>query len=64
MVLPEEFLKVLKPGLKGNYLLVPDRVTSEVPAEILSAPDVAGLLKSRVQPNDRLRDYLPGSPKP
>jgi chromosome segregation protein len=60
VVLPEEFLKALRPGLKGRYLLVPGRVRSEVPGEVLSDPDVAGLLKSRVRTDDRFRDCVTG----
>jgi chromosome segregation protein len=58
VVLPEEFLKALRPGLKGNYLLVPGRLRPEVPADLLSDPAVAGLLKSRVRADDRFKGYL------
>jgi chromosome segregation protein len=60
VVLPEEFLKILRPGLKGRYLLVPGRVRSEVPGAVLSDPDVAGLLKSRVRADERYRDCVTG----
>ncbi len=60
VVLPEEFLKILRPGLKGRYLLVPGRVRSGVPGDILSDPDVVGLLKSRVRAEERFRDCVNG----
>ncbi len=58
VILPEEFLKALRPGLKGSYLLVPGRVRSAVPPEILGDPEVVGLLKGRVRTDDRFRDHL------
>ncbi|MHB8095437.1 MAG: chromosome segregation protein SMC [Candidatus Aminicenantales bacterium] len=58
VVLPEEFLKALRPGLKGNYLLVPGRLRPEIPTDLLSDPAVAGLLKSRVKADDRFHGYL------
>ena len=58
VILPEEFLKALRPGLKGSYLLVPGRVRSAVPPEVLGDPEVVGLLKGRVRPDDRFRDHL------
>ena len=60
VVLPEEFLKILTPGLKGRYLLIPGRVRSEVPATVLADPDVAGLLKSRIRTDERFRDCMSG----
>ncbi|TRZ90982.1 chromosome segregation protein SMC [bacterium] len=59
VVLPEEFLKVLRPGLRGTYLLVPGQVRSEVPPEVLGDADVTGLLKSRVRIDERFQDLLP-----
>jgi len=59
VVLPEEFLKVLRPGLRGTYLLVPGRVRSEVPPEVLGDADVSGLLKGRVRADERFPDLLP-----
>ena len=58
VILPEEFLKALRPGLKGSYLLVPGRVRSAVPPEVLGDPEVVGLLKGRVRTDDRFRDHL------
>ena len=58
VILPEEFLKALRPGLKGSYLLVPGRVRSAVPPEILGDPEVIGLLKGRVRTDNRFRDHL------
>ena len=58
VILPEEFLKALRPGLKGSYLLVPGRVRSAVPAEVLGDPEVLGLLKGRVRTDDGFRDHL------
>ena len=58
VILPEEFLKALRPGLKGSYLLVPGRVRSVVPPEVLGDPDVVGLLKGRVRTDARFRDPL------
>ena len=59
VVLPEEFLKVLQPGLRGTYLLVPGQVRSEVPPEVLGDADVTGLLKGRVRIDERFQDLLP-----
>ena len=59
VVLPDEFLKVLRPGLRGTYLLVPGRVRSEVPLEVLGDADVTGLLKGRVRIDERFQDLLP-----
>ena len=59
VVLPEEFLKVLRPGLRGAYLLVPGQVRSEVPPEVLGDADVTGLLKGRVRIDERFQDLLP-----
>jgi chromosome segregation protein len=59
VVLPDEFLKVLRPGLRGTYLLVPGRVRSEVPREVLGDADVTGLLKGRVRIDERFQDLLP-----
>jgi chromosome segregation protein len=59
VVLPDEFLKVLRPGLRGTYLLVPGRVRSEVPREVLGDANVTGLLKSRVRIDERFQDLLP-----
>ena len=59
VVLPEEFLKALRPGLRGTYLLVPGRERSEVPSEVLSDVDVIGLLKGRVRADERFPDLLP-----
>ena len=58
VILPEEFLKALRPGLKGSYLLVPGRVRSDVPPEVLGDPEVIGLLKGRVRADERFRDHL------
>ncbi len=59
VIFPEEFLKVLRPGLRGTYLLVPGRVRSEVPPEVLGNADVIGLLKGRVRADGHFRDLLP-----
>jgi len=59
VILPEEFLKALRPGLRGAYLLVPGRVRSEVPPEVLNDTDVTGLLKGRVWADERFQDLLP-----
>ncbi len=58
VILPEEFLKALRPGLKGSYLLVPGRVRSAVPPDVLGDPEVIGLLKGRVRADARFRDHL------
>ena len=58
VILPEEFLKALRPGLKGSYLLVPGHVRSAVPPEVLGDPEVVGLLKGRVRTDERFRDHL------
>jgi chromosome segregation protein len=58
VILPEEFLKALRPGLKGSYLLVPGRIRSAVPPEVLGDTEVIGLLKGRVRTDDRFRNHL------
>jgi chromosome segregation protein len=58
VILPEEFLKALRPGLKGSYLLVPGRIRADVPPEVLGDPAVIGLLKGRVRADERFRGHL------
>ena len=56
----EEFLRGLPEGLRGNYLLIPAAARPAIPEEVLGRPGVIGLLKSLIEPDDRLRDRLPG----
>lgn len=56
----EEFLRGLPAGLRGTYLLVPAAARPAIPAEVLARPGVVGQLKSLIEPDERLRDRLPG----
>ncbi|HSA95220.1 MAG TPA: chromosome segregation protein SMC [Acidobacteriota bacterium] len=56
----EEFLRGVPAGLRGTYLLVPAAARPSIPAEVLGRPGVVGQLKSRIEPDDRLRDRLAG----
>jgi chromosome segregation protein len=56
----EEFLRGLPAGLRGNYLLIPAAARPGVPEEVLGRPGVIGLLKSLIEPDERLRDHLAG----
>ena len=56
----EEFLRGLPEGLRGNYLLVPATARPAIPEEVLGRPGVIGLLKSLIEPDERLKDRLPG----
>ncbi|MCX6572183.1 MAG: chromosome segregation protein SMC [Candidatus Aminicenantes bacterium] len=56
----EEFLKGLPEGLRGNYLLIPATARPAIPEEVLGRPGVIGLLKSLIEPDDRLKDRLSG----
>jgi len=56
----EEFLRGLPEGLRGNYLLIPATARPAIPEEVLGRPGVIGLLKSLIEPDDRLKDRLPG----
>ncbi len=56
----EEFLGGLPEGLRGNYLLIPATARPAIPEDVLGRPGVIGLLKSLIEPDDRLKDRLPG----
>jgi chromosome segregation protein len=56
----EEFLRGLPEGLRGNYLLIPAAARPAIPEEVLGRPGVIGLLKSLIEPDDRLKDRLSG----
>lgn len=56
----EEFLRGLPEGLRGNYLLIPATARPAIPEEVLGRPGVIGLLKSLIEPDDRLKDRLSG----
>jgi chromosome segregation protein len=56
----EEFLTGLPEGLRGNYLLIPATARPSIPEDVLGRPGVIGLLKSLIEPDDRLKDRLPG----
>jgi chromosome segregation protein len=58
LVPAEEFLKGVPEGLKGSYLLVPAADRPAIPGDVLSRPEVIGLLKSRLEPHERMRDSL------
>jgi len=54
----EEFLKAMPEGLKGSYLLIHSQDRPGVPAEVLGRPEVVGLLKSRLEPHEKMKDGL------
>jgi len=56
----EELVGGLPAGLRGNYLLVPAAARPAVPAEVLARPGVIGLLKSLIEPDERLKGRLAG----
>jgi chromosome segregation protein len=56
----EEFLRGIPEGLRGNYLLIPATARPAIPEEVLGRPGVIGLLKSLIEPDDRLKDRLSG----
>ncbi|MCX6569333.1 MAG: hypothetical protein NT147_09850, partial [Candidatus Aminicenantes bacterium] len=56
----EDFLRGIPAGLRGNYLLIPATARPAIPEEILGRPGFLGLLKSLIEPDDRLKDRLPG----
>ncbi len=48
VVSAEDFLRLVRAETRGSFLLIPDRARAGIPAELVSDPDVVGLLKSRV----------------
>jgi len=54
----EEFLKGAPEGLRGTYLLIPVKDKPAVSGDVLGRPEVIGLLKSRLEPHDRIRESL------
>ncbi len=54
----EEFLKGVPEGLRGSYLLIPATARPAIPDDVLRRPDVVGLLKSRLETDDRVREGL------
>ncbi len=54
----EEFLKGVPEGLKGTYLLIAPQDRPAVGNDVLNRPEVIGLLKSRLEPRDRMRGNL------
>ncbi|HVP91510.1 MAG TPA: chromosome segregation protein SMC [Terriglobales bacterium] len=54
----EEFLRGMPDGLKGSYLLVPAAERPAIPGDVLSRPEVLGLLKGRLEPHERMKDSL------
>ena len=56
----EEFVGGLPSGLRGNYLLIPAAARPAIPAEVLERPGVIGLLKSLIEPDERLKGRLAG----
>jgi len=58
LVPAEEFLKGVPDGLKGSYLLIPAKARPDVPADVLGHPGVIGLLRSRLEPHDDIKERL------
>ncbi|MGA2533368.1 MAG: chromosome segregation protein SMC [Candidatus Aminicenantales bacterium] len=54
----EEFLKGVPEGLRGSYLLIPATARPGIPDDVLRRPEVVGLLKSRLEADDRVREGL------
>jgi chromosome segregation protein len=54
----EELLRGIPEGLKGSYLLIPAKDRPAVPGDVLGRPEVIGLLKSRLEPHERIRGSL------
>jgi chromosome segregation protein len=54
----EELLRGVPEGLKGSYLLIPAKDRPAVPGDVLGRPEVIGLLKSRLEPHERIRESL------
>lgn len=54
-----EFLKNFDEKNRGTYFLLPPDVRNDSTHEILSQPNVRGLLKSRVKPRPEGKKYLP-----
>jgi chromosome segregation protein len=54
----EELLRGVPEGLKGSYLLIPAKDRPAVPGDVLGRPEVIGLLKSRLEPHERIRASL------
>lgn len=53
-----EFLRGLPEGLKGSYLLIPAKDRPGIPGDVLGRPEVIGLLKSRLEPHDKMKESL------
>ena len=54
----EEFLKGVPEGLRGSYLLIPAKARPGIPDDVLRRPEVVGLLKSRLEADDLVREGL------
>ena len=54
----EEFLKGVPEGLRGSYLLIPAAARPSVPDDVLRRPEVIGLLKSRLEAEERAMEGL------
>jgi len=54
----EEFLKDVPEGLRGSYLLIPATARPGIPDDVLRRPEVLGLLKSRLEADDRVSAEL------
>lgn len=60
LILAQDFLKnFASDKIKGNFLLLSPQRKEQFPAAISSEPSVVGLLKSRLKPNPKIKDYLP-----
>jgi chromosome segregation protein len=58
LVPAEEFLKGMPEGLKGNYLLIPPKARPDIPSDVLGRPGVIGMLRSRLEPHDDIKERL------
>jgi len=54
----EDFLKSSAGRVNGKFLLLPDEMRPGIPLDILSSPGVLGLLKSRLEAEDRFADLV------
>ena len=57
---PQDFLKQLEgKEIKGNFILIPPNKIKDPPQELSRAPEVVGLLKSRLKASPKFKTYLP-----
>ena len=59
LVVPaEDFLQHYRIDIKGRYLLLPRDIRSKVPDHLIRQPSVRGLLRTRLQPSERIGNRL------